>query len=169
MAMIHAEHLRKADESYAIRHDNKGNAVHEYRKDGYYIIFPTLDDFARYVYLGDESAERFYIEEQDLNELYESDVYEYHALRSLANMIEGRRKEELYTIITLPKSQSALLVNAAKSLRYSLSHFDEANHHDRFDLTTLEALMHYEVSIKISKRDLDKFTSTHGVDFPEYN
>jgi hypothetical protein len=167
MAMIHAEHLRKADESYAIRHDNKGNAVHEYRKDGYYIIFPTLDDFARYVYLGDETAERFYIEEQDLNELYESDVYEYHALRSLANTIEGRRKEELYTIITLPKPQSAYLVAAANSLKHSLLNF-HGNDDEVFDLKTLEALMHYEVSIKISNRDLDKFTSTHGVDFPEY-
>ncbi len=73
-----------------------------------------------------------------------------------------------YVTITLPKPQSELLVIAAKSLRYSLSHFDEANHHERFDLTTLEALMQYEVSIKISKRDLDRFTSTHGIDFPEY-
>ena len=32
--MIHTEHLRKADESYEVRHDNNGNAVHAYIKDG---------------------------------------------------------------------------------------------------------------------------------------
>lgn len=84
------------------------------------------------------------------------------------NDVQDMKFPDEYITITLPKPQSELLVNAAKSLRYSLSHFDEAIHHERFDLTTLEALMHYEVSIKISKRDLDKFTSTHGVDFPEY-
>ena len=89
--MIHTEHLRKADESYAIRHDNKGNAVHEYRRGYYYYIFPTLDDFARYVYLGDQTADRFPVQEEDLNELYESDVYEYFALRKLAENIWERR------------------------------------------------------------------------------
>lgn len=72
-----------------------------------------------------------------------------------------------YVTITLPKPQSAYLVAAANSLKHSLSHF-HGNDDEIFDLTTLEALMQYEVSIKISKRDLDKFTSTHGVDFPEY-
>lgn len=79
-------------------------------------------------------------------------------------------KEEFpseYVTITLPKPQSAYLVAAANSLKHSLSNF-HGNDDEVFDLTTLEALMHYEVSIKISKRDLDKFTSEHGIDFPEY-
>ena len=43
--MLHNEHLRKADELYEIRHDNNGNAIHIFIKDGEAIIFQNLDDF----------------------------------------------------------------------------------------------------------------------------
>ena len=77
--MIHNEHLRKADESYEIRHDNHGNAVHVYIKDGEAIIFPTLEDFIRRVYFGEE-VERFYVSEEDLESLY-GGSYSYYDMK----------------------------------------------------------------------------------------
>lgn len=79
--MIHTEHLRKADESYEVRHDNNGNAVHAYIKDGKVIVFRTLDDFVRYVYLGEPDVERFYADEEDLEDLYACDDYTFDKLK----------------------------------------------------------------------------------------
>ena len=45
--MVHIEHLRKADESYEIRHDNRGNAIHVYVTDSEAIVFRTLNDFIK--------------------------------------------------------------------------------------------------------------------------
>jgi hypothetical protein len=75
--MIHTEHLRKADESYEIRFNSNGDVTHAYFKDGYYIIFPTLDHFVRYVYLG-EDVERTYLDEEDWDTLCKSDEYSYY-------------------------------------------------------------------------------------------
>ena len=90
MVMIHTEHLRKGDESYSIRHDDKGNAIYEFYKDGYYIMFPTLHDFVAYLYLGEGQTERFYVNGVDIDELYESDMYDYWSLKKLAEAIEAR-------------------------------------------------------------------------------
>lgn len=78
--MIHIEHLRKADENYEIRHDNSGNVIHVYYTDGEAIVFPTLHDLVIRVYFGEES-ERFYCEEEFLNDLYESEHYNYYSLK----------------------------------------------------------------------------------------
>jgi len=37
--------------------------MHVYMKDGEYIVFPTLDDLIRYIYLG-EDVERFYANDE---------------------------------------------------------------------------------------------------------
>jgi hypothetical protein len=78
--MIHNEHLQKADELYEVRHDNNGNAIHVYIKDGEAIIFPTLHDFVMRVYYGQE-VERFYLEEESLDAMYDESAYDYYTLK----------------------------------------------------------------------------------------
>jgi ribosomal protein S19 len=80
--MLHNEHLRKADELYECRHDNNGNVIHIYIKDGEAIIFPTLDSLVRRVYFGEE-VERFYVNEDILEELYDRDEYDYYELKNI--------------------------------------------------------------------------------------
>jgi len=79
--MIHNEHLKRADELYEIRHDNNGNAIHVYIKDGEAIIFPTLHDFVMRVYDGQE-VERFYLDEYELTDMYNESAYDYYTLKS---------------------------------------------------------------------------------------
>lgn len=78
--MIHNEHLRKADELYEIRHDNNGNAIHVYIKDGDAIIFQSLDDFIQYVYLG-KNVSRIYVDENKLADLYEAKDYKFSSFK----------------------------------------------------------------------------------------
>lgn len=85
--MIHNEHLRKADETYEIRHDDNGNAIHVFIKDGEAIIFPTLADFIGYMYLGEKSVERFYLNEEELANLYTFGLYDYYSLKEIAGRI----------------------------------------------------------------------------------
>jgi hypothetical protein len=86
--MIHNEHLRKADETYEVRHDNCDNAIHVYIKDGYAKIFGSLDDFINYIYGIDMS--RYYIEvdEQMLEAIYETDAY---TLNQVKNFVLSRQ------------------------------------------------------------------------------
>lgn len=85
--MLHNEHLRRADESYEIRHDHNGNAIHLFIKDGEAIVFPSLHDFIAYLYLGDSNIERFYISESSLGDLYNSKDYSYYELKKIAEKI----------------------------------------------------------------------------------
>ena len=87
ITMLHNEHLRRADESYEIRHDHNGNAIHVYIKDGNAIVFPCLQDFINYLYLGQSETERFYIEEDNLSDLYKSKSYSYYELKKIAEKI----------------------------------------------------------------------------------
>jgi ribosomal protein S19 len=79
--MTHNEHLRKADELYEVRHDNNGNAIHVYIKDGEAIIFPSLHDFVTRIYYGQE-VERFYVKEEALFDMYTENAYDYYTLKS---------------------------------------------------------------------------------------
>lgn len=80
--MLHNEHLRKADELYEIRHDNNGNVIHVFIKDGEAIVFPTLHDLVSRVYFGDD-VERFYLEEESLGAMYHESEYNYFNLKSI--------------------------------------------------------------------------------------
>lgn len=82
--MLHNEHLRKADESYEIRHDHSGNAIHVYIKDGEAVVFPTLVCMIRWLLFGSQE-ERFYVGEVDLDALYEHDEYNYYKLKKIAH------------------------------------------------------------------------------------
>jgi hypothetical protein len=86
--MIHNEHLRKADELYEVRHDNCGNALHVYIKDGYAKIFGSLDDFIRYIYGIDGSREYIEVDEQMLEAIYETDAY---TLNQVKNFVISRQ------------------------------------------------------------------------------
>lgn len=85
--MLHNEHLRKADELYECRHDNNGNAIHVYIKDGEAIVFPTLFDLIRYEYLGGSNVERFYLNEHELCNLYGHENYDYYSLKQQAQRL----------------------------------------------------------------------------------
>lgn len=85
--MLHNEHLRKADELYEVRHDNNGNAIHLFIKDGEAIVFPTLHDFIAYLYLRHSETERFYINEDSLDDLYKNENYNYDELKKIAEKL----------------------------------------------------------------------------------
>jgi hypothetical protein len=80
--MTHNEHLRKADETYEVRHDNCGNAIQLYIKDGYAKIFGSLDDFINYVYGIDESRDYIEVEEGMLEAIYETQAYTLHQVKN---------------------------------------------------------------------------------------
>jgi hypothetical protein len=80
--MTHNEHLRKADETYEVRHDNCGNAIQVYIKDGYAKIFGSLDDFINYVYGIDETREYIEVEEGMLDAIYETQAYTLHQVKN---------------------------------------------------------------------------------------
>lgn len=87
--MIHTEHLRKADESYEIRHDNNGNAIHVYHTDGEAIVFPSLFDMITYLFTSvTTNVERFYLDESQLGMLYECESYEYYKVKEYWGRIE---------------------------------------------------------------------------------
>lgn len=79
--MIHSEHLRASDESYEIRHDNSGNAIHVFIEDGWASIFPTLNDLVKRSYFGDYTVEHFQCEEKHLESIYSTDNYKYYDIK----------------------------------------------------------------------------------------
>lgn len=80
--MTHNEHLRKADELYEVRHDNCGNALHVYIKDGYAKIFGSLDDFIKYVYNDDVYIDFIEVDEETLESIYETQAYTLHQVKN---------------------------------------------------------------------------------------
>lgn len=79
--MIYTEHFDKADRSYECRHNDNGDVIHVLHKDGEAIVFPTLWDLACYHFSGDSEIERFYLDEADLNRLYECEYYDYYRVK----------------------------------------------------------------------------------------
>lgn len=68
----------------------------------------------------------------------------------------------------LPPSQVEILQHALKVLQTSLQLTKEKDNHLDFDIMTLQALLKYNVKIELSKTALDKFSTTEGIDFPDY-
>lgn len=91
--MIYNEHLTN-DETYEVRHDNNGYAIHVFITDGDAIIYPTLGDLIRHQYRGDMDVERMYLDEEDLEKLYESEYYSYHSLKPIVNQINSTKVSE---------------------------------------------------------------------------
>tara|TARA_R110000868_G_scaffold69854_4_gene205849 strand:- start:50 stop:529 length:480 start_codon:yes stop_codon:yes gene_type:complete len=86
--MTHNEHLRKADETYEVRHDNCDNAIHVYIKDGYAKIFGSLDDFINYIYGIDSKREYIEVDEHMLEAIYDTDAY---TLNQVKNFVLSRQ------------------------------------------------------------------------------
>ena len=86
--MTHNEHLRKADETYEVRHDNCDNAIHVYIKDGYAKIFGSLDDFINYIYGIDSDREYIEVDEAMLELIYDTDAY---TLNQVKNFVISRQ------------------------------------------------------------------------------
>ena len=80
--MFYSEHLSRADESYEIRFDLQGNVIHVFFTDGYAIVFPSLHDLFLRIYYGNE-VERFYVDEETLNRMYDGNSYNYWDLKEL--------------------------------------------------------------------------------------
>lgn len=85
--MIHNENIRKADEAYEVRHDDNGNAIHVFIKDGEAIVFPTMWDLVSHCYNAVPDVERFYLDEEELALLYIFDLYDYYSLKEVAQSI----------------------------------------------------------------------------------
>ena len=85
--MIHNEHFRRADELLEIRHDNNGNAIHVYIKDGQARVFPTLFDFVENVLHFQHHVETFSIPEKLLSKLYANEEYNYYELKRKAAVL----------------------------------------------------------------------------------
>lgn len=73
--MLHNEHLRLASESYEIKHDNNGNALHVYigqYQNAY--LFTCLDSLVKYVYFG-EAKWIAQTKVSKLSRIYELETY----------------------------------------------------------------------------------------------
>lgn len=92
--MLHNEHLRKADENYEIRHNDSGHVIHVYTTDGYAVIYPTLHDLISHQYFGDMEVERVYLDEEDLDKLYDSEFYSYYSLKPIVEKINSTKTSE---------------------------------------------------------------------------
>jgi hypothetical protein len=79
--MLHRENLREKNETYEIRHDNNGNAIHVHIKNEEAVVYASLLDLIKHRYWHDTGIERFYISEEDLTDLYSSDEYGFEQLK----------------------------------------------------------------------------------------
>lgn len=71
----------------------------------------------------------------------------------------------------IPKPQLDIIKKALNFYNQSIENIldnGEDKQYLLFDLITLNALMNYNIKVELSKEDLDKFTHTEGIDFPNY-
>jgi hypothetical protein len=79
------------------------------------------------------------------------------------------QKETIY----LPDAQKKLIKKALEYYRSQYENFNvlptETESHEIFDLMTLKALCNYQIEIKLSKEEVETFTSDNGIDLPVYS
>jgi hypothetical protein len=73
--------------------------------------------------------------------------------------------------LTLPEKE--LLEEAIALLEAKLKETPEDNrsmdeHHKLYDIEVMRAFLRYDVSVTMTKKQLDNFTYTNGIDFPMY-
>jgi len=83
--MIHTEHFRRADTTYELRADNKGNATHAFIKDGEVKLFNTLYEFC--LYDSGEVVDVVYLSEGDYNLWCEGDKYSFIELKEFEKQL----------------------------------------------------------------------------------
>lgn len=75
--------------------------------------------------------------------------------------------------IYLPKAQTDIIKEALKFYYEQYKKFNsvptDTENYKIFDLMTLEAIMNYPIKVEISQAEKNKFSLTHGIDFPIYN
>lgn len=68
----------------------------------------------------------------------------------------------------IPQEQKDILDTALQSMQKILSLTKEKDNYLDFDIMTLRALLKYKISVEVTQEELDKFTTTNQIDFPEY-
>jgi hypothetical protein len=82
------------------------------------------------------------------------------------DFLEFIRPKKEVTII--PHSQKVILKKAIGLLQEAVTRVGSKDEHLMFDLTTLKALLNYEVGVALTDQERESFTSKNGIDFPEY-
>ena len=68
----------------------------------------------------------------------------------------------------IPQEQKDILDNALQAMQKILSLTKEKDNYLDFDIMTLKALLNYKILVEVNEEELDKFSITNGIDFPEY-
>lgn len=73
----------------------------------------------------------------------------------------------------LPEGQKKVLRDALNTYKAALETIEKNGsnmdvEHVLFDILTLKALLNYDVEIRLTQEQLERFTADNGVDFPEY-
>lgn len=72
----------------------------------------------------------------------------------------------------LPKAQTDIIKEALRFYYEQYKKFNsvptDTENYKIFDLMTLEAIMNYPIKVEISQAEKNKFSLTHGIDFPIY-
>lgn len=82
------------------------------------------------------------------------------------DFLEFIRPKKEVTII--PTGQKDILAKAIGLLEGAVKNLGLNDEHLMFDLTTLKALLNYEISVSLTEQEKQSFTSKNGIDFPEY-
>lgn len=82
------------------------------------------------------------------------------------DFLEFIRPKKEVTII--PYSQKLILKRAIGLFQEAIIKVGAKDEHLMFDLTTLKALLNYEVGVALTDQERESFTSKNGIDFPEY-
>jgi hypothetical protein len=79
------------------------------------------------------------------------------------------QKETLY----LPDAQKKLIRKALEYYKSQYEHFNsvptDTENYEIFDLMTLQALCNYQIEVKLSKDEVENFTSDNNIDLPVYH
>lgn len=82
------------------------------------------------------------------------------------DFLEFIRPKKEVTII--PREQKDILAKAIGLLEDAVKKVGLNDEYLMFDLTTLKALLNYEISVSLTDKEKQSFTSKNGIDFPEY-
>jgi hypothetical protein len=137
--MTHSEHLKKADESYEIRHDNNGNAIHIYIREGVAVVFASLSDLISYTHFAkvDEGIKRYYMLEEHLSQLYDIPEYSFYALEPVLakyqSMYGYAQKTKNIELVFKDNNKEMMIVLLVKSKDFWTNVGDYEIHYSEHD------------------------------------
>lgn len=98
-------------------------------------------------------------------------VYDLIAASNALSKPEPEPEPEDF-VIDIPSEQVTIIRQALSFYKKSIEEVCPSDSqelgHKLFDIHTLESLLHYKVSVRMSQTNRDRFTSVHGVDLPMY-